>query len=492
MGGAFALALWLRLQLLNMMPFSDEGITYYFARRWTAAPTFLRDPAGVPTGLHPWWWFAERPGFYALMTPASWISFEAYRFFYALIASLLPLLAIALLRDRGASPWIAYAAGAVVAVHQQFLVWGAIVHMDTPMTVALAAAVLAANRQRHLLAGGFSLAAIWIKEYALVFVGMFLLIHLATEWRRTRKMPWPLLADRMAATYLVVLSLGVLPFLLASEMGIGLPGGPDIRYTELLFDRLFLIIYLAPLVVLGLVFPRTRAWSAFTLAFIGLLLLLHVGFDRAVREWYRVAPAFWSVVTSLLVIDEGRRRLAGRFHVAWQAAPALAATLILGLVTVQIAADDSPSKREWIVPVSHWEDWSLRESIRHEMGRDANLREALTWLPDGRLHAIFAPDMPYASRYYPLSERAEQVRFAESHHVALNFDLLRIWVTGIEESEVTLMLLRDTPPNHAIREVYRDCVRHENAEYVYIEGPSCPGRFEELKANLLAREKGSP
>jgi hypothetical protein len=213
----FVVAFGTRAEMLNSDYFSDEPMSFALSRHVFTPPEQVRDIDGVGTWHYPRSWYLERPGFYLLLTPAGLISFTAYRMEYILIAALLAPLGARLLRSYDVRPAFAYAAGLGVAIHPDFVQWGAITHMDTPMTVALAGGFLANRLGHHRWAAFLFMWAVWTKQTAMPFLLFVLFIELAIDAARTRRLPWPIRFDPRTSALFTGILLGFIPFLLAGR-----------------------------------------------------------------------------------------------------------------------------------------------------------------------------------------------------------------------------------------------------------------------------------
>lgn len=474
---AFAFAV--RWPLHDAHPYTAEAAHYVVARRlWLETPAganLYNDLQGDLSFL-----FWQRPLFSLLLAPGAWVSFGAYRALHIGVSSLVPVLAVALLRSLGVRPWLAWPVGAVLAVHPMIVPWGVLVLPDSLMATLVLAGLLAAHRGRPLATGALLLAACWTKEVAIVAVLPLLALSL---WRDPDGEPrrlWPVRLGRFPTALAATAILAFAPLLFSlSRPGALFPGWGRGGDGEVLLEALFLTVWLAPFALLALRFAASRrlalvslAWSAFFLAYYFLL-------GRAIEAWYTVLPG----TLSLMAAAAG---LSGAWA-AWGRPARLAvpvvALLLLAVLGLQVAAPETSGLKQAVVtPFSGRGQWSLAQATDYEDHREAGLHEALALLEptDRRLLTV---DVDWSFVAYPIQGRADVVYVQDSAGTLFWRLDLGILADGIEtRTDAVLVRKNDQAVNRAVREVYADCVTHDNPDYTLLRGGGCLGRADELQA----------
>jgi hypothetical protein len=487
----FLLGAGIRLQLVTADYFSDEPMSYALSRHGFTPPANVRDVDGVGTWHYPRSWFLERPGFYVGMMPAAWISFTAYRVEYILVAALLAPLGAALLRAAQVRPVFAYPVGLVVATHPLFVLWGTITHMDTPMTVCLAGGFLANLRARHRLAGGLFTLAVWTKETAMPFLVIVLLGQLALDAWRTRRVPWPLRLDGERSALAAGIVCGFIPFIVAQEMWFGLPGEHAVARTKDILDGAFLVLWILPLIVLGLVWTRTRMIAVWALALPAFYLVLHWLFDWNVREWYLIGSSFFSLVAVGATLDEAWTR-ARRLRPTFGAAPAAVGVAVMVLMAAMIVQPDGNDKRRVANPLTRWVAPSLEQTLAQQHVRDLPGRALLAALREAHPRHVLLIDVHYAFSMHPIPTFTDQVRVIHTFELHGDYNLTRTVVQAAESfANLTVMQKLESPQNQAFRRVYADCVVKDDPHFVFMDIRACPGRLDALYGQLAFTEAPS-
>lgn len=485
--GSYVLAAAVRLPLFNADHFSDEPISYYFSLLAAAPPENLHGIDGSPWPFYPSSWFFERPAFYILLAPGALTSFDAYRILFILLSSTLPPLAFVLVRQHGGPVLVASLAAATIALHPQFVTWGTIVHMDSLMTVLLAAALYFGPRRTPLAGGLLLLTAVWVKEVAIAFVAFLFAIELVRQWRRSRRLR-PLTLDRWSAALLAILVLGLMPFHIAQEMGFGIPGQTGAGQGPWLFDHLFLSIFLLPPILLGLRWRRTRETALWALSFPFLFLALHLVTGQVIREWYLVAPAFFSVVAASSSLSEFHRRANRRpSTMARWFAPAASALVLLAPV-LETTQGVGPDTALFLNPASRTVEPSLASELAFQSSRNPANHEVLERLDATTdLRLLVLVDVHYAFHYHPMPEYAHEVRVVYTSWLVGQDGVVDDTAAAVENAAVLTVVQTSTAgPNEAFRSVYADCKTFDNYWFVFIEGNACSGRVETLRTALYA------
>jgi hypothetical protein len=468
----FAAAAALRLWLAGSPLYGDEAAHYYIARHLGAPPANIYHADLLPSQL-----FAARPAFFLLLAPGAQLGFTGFRVEHALLSSLLPVLAWALLRQLGARPMAAGAAGAVLALHPWMAVWGSRVFPDSLMACFVLAGLLAHAKGRPLVAGLLLAAAVWTKEtgvVALAAVGAWSL------WKAVRSRAaglWPLRLDRACTAYLAAGLLAAAPLLFSlTVLGARMPGWATTPMAWADLDHALLSAWLLPPLLLGLLWPRTRTWSALGLAFPAFYLLYSAGLGRGVSIWYFVASSALAAVAAFLALDEGARRARQAAPAtAWRWAPAGTALLLLAPLALAGGAAAHVAAPAAGVPVASYRDLAPMANARDPV------REAARFVQGAQ--NVFVADAGWFYVLYPFSEATAHLGYAYTEF----HDDLASWTKAIEqEADWTVVEVHDLPFNAAIRDVYHDCVRHADEAYVVIEGRACAGRDAQLRAALAA------
>lgn len=491
-GILYAVAFLVRFYFFRAPPYGDEGIHYFIAKHWWVLPTNVDDVYNHVAAASYSPYFFQRPGFYVFMRPSAMISFEAFRFWHLVFAAMLPVAATLLLRTQRVRPLLAYGAGLLVVAAPPFVIWGSRVMTDSLMTLAAAMAVFFFVRKRPEWAAAATVGAAWIKETAVVLA---LLLLVASGWEDVRRRskglkPFPL--SRGTLWLMAAVPLCMAPAALSVHLGAALPGGPGVGYALRLLDQVTLTAWLFPIILAGLLWPRTRPWSALGLAFPLFFLGIHMMLHRSVEAWYLVPSAFFAVITTAVVLDafwNGQISWAGRR--AGRVAPVLAVGVAF-LFAVQLLAPVSAFKERVTHPVWGHADTPITDQYPFERKRNQDYLEALTHAQPGPGRTLFLVDVYLALALYPASEKTQFVRVGDTVVTAALGWEIAPWAAAIgSEANATLVEKRDSPLNAAVLEVYHDCVTYDEDRYVVLEGRSCAGRGPELEKSYEVRQNAT-
>ncbi len=472
LAAVFLLAWVARWAIAGSHPYTAEAAHYIVAKNlWTSSPSYYTLYNDLHGDLMPLFW--QRPFFSLALAPGAWISFEGYRVLHLTLASLLPVLAVALLVQMGTRRWLAWPVGLVLALHPLIVPWGTLVLPDSLMAVLSLAGLLAAHQGRPLLMGAFLLAACWTKEVAIVTV----LPLAAFAWWRdpdgTQNRLWPLQLGRFPTVLAAVLVLAFAPLLYSLSRGAGFPGWGVGGDGSLVLEKVFLVVWLAPLLLLGLASPVSRRLALLGVAWSGFFLAYRFVLGRAVEAWYVVLPA----TLVLMAVAAGLSQTWERLPAPRRLAVPLLAVAVAGLLAFQIAAPDAhPLKAPIVTPLSGTAQWSLEQAIAFEQVREDHLYEVLAMLTAADT-SLLTVDVDWSFVAYPLQGLVETVYMQDGALTTLwRFELGPL-VDGIENrTDATLVHKVPNAVNEAIRSVYQDCVIVDNPDYVLLRGAGCKGR----------------
>lgn len=475
----------LRWDLRGAQPYIAE--TWHFvvaAKLWASTfPSLVPADGGAPFDLS--WFFWQRPLLTLPFHPFAKHSFAAYRAAHVAVAALVPVLGAALLRTLGTGRLAAALAGFVLAVHPILLPWGVFVLPDSLVLALLLGALLAAHHGRPAVTAGLLWAATWVKEVA--FVTAVVLLALAC-WRDAdgrRAGLRPVRLGPFARWLLPVVPLAFLPLLVSMQVpGALFPGfraGGELAET---LERLFLLLWLAPVALLGLARPATRRLTLVALAWPAFFLLYHLSLDKAMEAWYYVLPASFTVLAAAAGLDglakaaPGSRAARPRRGVA-----GVAAALVLALVWVQVAVPDGDARNQQLVtPLTGRGQWDLEQVQAFERVRDAGLARLIAVPgPDERGHWI-AYDVEVSFLFYPLADQAMRIHTVGSTPAPLDEATMLGWQWAIENAtDATLVVANDAPGNVATRLAYAECSLTDGP-FVLIRARSCQGAGDDLWA----------
>lgn len=472
--------LWLaafsfRWDLRNVAPYIAETWHFHVARNlWSSDLPNVIDLAGHDLGLS--WFFWQRPMLTLPFWPLAQHSFAAYRAGHIALASAVPALAYALLRGLGVRRLPALAAAIVLCLHPLLLPWGTMFLPDSLLLLLLLGALLAAHQGRPALTFTLLWAASWVKEIA--FVATLSLLALAL-WRDADGRPAslrPLRLGPFARWLLPALPLAFLPLVVSLALPGGLfpgfRGGGDLRD---ILERVFLLLWLAPLALLGLVGERSRRFTLVALAWPAFFLAYHLVLDKFLEFWYYVVPATMTLLAATVAVDGWRPTRPGHRL----AVPV--GLVVLGLVMVQVfVPPEHPVNQAATTPLTGDGQWSLEHLVAFEHQRDAGLAPLLA-LPDADERAVWlVADFEVSFLYYPLADQADLV-YAVNSGPPLDATALAAWQDAVEHgSNVTLLVVRDDHPgNLATRLAYAECST-THWPFVLIRARQCQGAGDDL------------
>lgn len=477
---AISIAAWLaRAALMGSNPYTAEAAHFVLARDlWHPDVAFANLYNDGRGGLEPLFW--QRPFFSLLLAPGAMVSFAAYRMEHLLLAGLLPGLATALLLQLGTRRWMAWPVGLAFALHPLLVPWGTLALPDALMAVLCLGGLLAAHHGRPLATGLLLLAACWTKEVAIVTV---LPLAALAVWRDPEGTPsraWPVRLGRFPTALVATALLCFLPLLYSlSKPGATFPGWGVGGDGNIVLEKLFLLLWLAPLPLFALRFSASRrlalvslAWSAFFLAYRFVL-------GRTLEAWYYVLPATLVLMAAAAGLSEASKSGPRPQQVAAK----LVALAVAGLLAFQIVAPDhDPLKASLVTPLSGVSQWSLEQALAFERVRDDDFQAVVDALrPDDR--RLLTLDVDWSFSAHPLSGHASVLYTHDgAAQVGWRIDTAPL-ADGIENRTDAVVLHKvPNPVNEAVRAVYADCIVLENEGYALLRGAPCPGRAEALRA----------
>lgn len=479
----YAVAVGLRLSIRDAMPYTAEASHYFAARHlWHGSANIASIYPDVPHDDFSWF-FWQRPLLSLLYAPAAALGFGAYRVAHILVASSLAPLGFLLLRRLGTPATYAGSAAAVLALHPGLVPWTTLLLPDATVGVLVLVALHAAHSGRATTTALVLLAAAWVKETAFVAAGALLVVSVvrdAMAWRDVAQGNRPRLPRPGPFTWrlALVVPLAFLPLYVSLHLpGVAFPGFRLGGTWAETVERLFLLVWLAPVAMLGLVPKRVRGLAVCALAWPAFFLLYHEVTGKAVEAWYNVVPATMTVLAAAAGL--------GALHDRWAAARAVG-ILVLALVAVQVAVPmSSATNAALTTPFGRTGQWDLQETLAYEHARDADLREAVTYLhsvPGLANGTLVALDMDWSLVYYPLADLAARVDKDYTLDLHYTPDALRWWADGIA-NRTQAMILHDGPHefNQQLRTAYADC-SHTFGVYTVIRASECGGHEARLVA----------
>jgi hypothetical protein len=423
------------------------------------------------------WFFWQRPLLCLLYWPAAQSGFEAYRGAHVLVAASIPVLAAVLLRQLAVPKPHAYAAALVLAVHPVLVPWGVLVLPDTTVAAFVLAGLLAAHDGRPVATAAFLLAGAWVKEVAVVTTGALLLLALWREADGTRARIWPLRLGRFATALLPAAVLSVVPL----GVSLLLPGAavPGFRVGGELaqdLERLFLLVWLAPLPFIGLLSPRVRRLCLVALAWPAFFVAYHLATGKAIEVWYNVVPATMVLCAAAATLGDSGPAQA---RLRW--APAAASVAVALLLAMQVtAASGTEANRAFVTPLSHVGQWSLPEALAYEHVREDDLFTVLGAIPPGHDRVWTALNMDYSLVMHPLATRAGFVHKDFTPEWDMPDDAIRWWADAVEtRADATILVVGEDAMSQALVEAYAPCTARAGI-YASIVPDGCQGSADLL------------
>jgi hypothetical protein len=246
-------------------------------------------------------------------------------------------------------------------------------------------------------------------------------------------------------------------------------------------------------VVLGLFWQRTRRTALLGVAYPVFFLVYHAA-GRGVAISYYAASVTFGLIAAGFALDEAIRRAP---RLGTRRGVAVAGCVLLLVQAVNIVV---PLGVGWkpvlTAPMSRNADASLAQTYAGINAAEDELWAGLAFVDRPGWDDVFYVDSRWHDAYFPLPERSRSVRLGYTHYADQDVVYLDRIAPVIENmTDVTLMVKAGHPANAAIRYVYQDCLRFENAQVVVIEGPLCKGRvgaLHEAYENVRAgREPGT-
>lgn len=470
----FGLAAALRLALVDGPLFGDEAVHYAVARHWGADPANVHPPYRLNEAL---WW--QRPVFSLLLAPGAALGLPAYRIEHALVASLLPVLVLAVARKAGVRDLLAVPAAVATAVHPALVLWGSRAVPDAAMAVLALAGILAHQARRPLAAGALLLAAAWTKETgALVLLGL-LAWAVWTGRAAGAVRLWPLELDRPSTALVGAALLAPLPAAYAVlALGGRIAGWHAPLPPSGLPTLLASAWLLAPLLA-GLALRRSRPWSALALAGVGLAAAaMRAGL--AAEPSSVVLPVTLGVLASAIALDALLRSPRSAAPTARRAAQATSVALAACLVLVALVPPSHPAGA-LAAPGAPADSPALPQLPGRLRGDP--LAGALAALGPDEWSVVLLVDPEWYHVHHPFAARAGFVGWAYTTVALPPAD----WAHAVEGSTATVLQKVDRPLSHALRATYADCLLYEDARYAVFAGDGCAGRTGRLQSELTGR-----
>lgn len=480
----YLLAFSFRWELRGIQPYIAETWHYYTAAHlWHSSTNVIPVPGTRPLDLS--WFFWQRPFLALPFAPFAARSFAAYRAAHILVVSGVPPLAAWLLRSLGTGRVATVTAAAVLCVHPLLLPWGVMVLPDSLVLALLLAGLLAAQHGRPVVTAGFLWAATWVKEAA--FVTPLVLLALAC-WRDADGRPARLWRPRLgpfARWLLPVVALAFLPLVVSMQVPGALfpgfkPGGDAAEMVE----RMFLLVWLAPVALLGLMRPATRRFTLVALAWPAFFFAYHYALDKAMEFWYYVLPASFTLLAAAAGLDASRTAVPAPRR--W-AAPLLGIGLVALLGVQVLVPVEQPLNHQVTTPITHRGQWDLAHLRGFERQRDVVLAELVAEPGPDERGSWMALDVEVSFLYYPIADQARVVYALGTPTGDLDEAALAGWRWAVENAtDATILSVRDDlAANLATRLAYAEC-SDTRWPYVLIRADRCQGAGEDLWAQYQA------
>lgn len=479
-----------RLSIWQSPVYGDESYMFMTTRTLGGHFPNIHELAKPDSGSHLEGWFWERPMTHWPLWVGSQFGFEGWRLNHLLITSLTPVFACLILRDFGVRRLIAYPAAAIFVSHPFFVSYGTLVFHDGLGVVFVAAAFWNRIRGCHVWAAALFLCAAWVAEVYMFGLLFLLLWDLTRGLRDKTTSLWPLRLTKDQTAYAIAMVLAPVMLLYGLKKGAMFPGHGGPSGFLIMTERLFMIAWFAPVLVVGLLSPRTRLISAFGL-FFPVWYIFYYQSDLAVQIWWLLTPSFFATIGVAAVLDDWLSRTRKKDRPWRAAAPVAVAVALALLVGVQLyAPSDSELKGRVTNPLTGHREWNLQQAIDYHEVRDQDLVNMLAQLTPKDRAAVFLVDLGWFYQFYPFSEHGETVRYGYSAYHDWFMQEVRPWPIVVENmTQVTIIWKNDSTMGQALRNVYGECQRYENASYVIIDGPNCKGRSDRFLEEFARLEK---
>jgi hypothetical protein len=469
------LALAVRAAILDAHPYTAEAAHYAMARDlWHGVRNLdsLFDDV-VPDTFS--WFFWQRPLLCLLYWPGAQFGFTGFRVEHILVSSAVPVLAAVLLRQLGTRPSYAYGCAAVLCVHPVLVPWSVLVLPDSTVAALTLAGLLAAHAGRPVLTGALLLAGAWVKEVGFVTAAALFVLACWREADGTRARPWPLRLGPFATVLLPVTLLSFLPLYVSLHLPFGAMPGFRIGggFAQSL-ERLFLLLWLAPVAAFGLALPSVRRFALAAGAWPAFFIVFHVLTHKAVEIWYNVVPATMVACAAAATLSALPR--SGTAAQRW--APAALTVLVVTLLAVQVAVPQGAAlNRAAVTPLSHEGQWDLPQAMAEEHTRDDDLFAAIADVTPDHHKVWTALDMDYSLVMFPLAAQAGRMNKDFTPDGDVPDEALRWWAGAIERKADATFLAgpeHASDLNQALREAYAPCA-HAHGLYTVIQAQGCQG-----------------
>jgi hypothetical protein len=483
---AYALALAVRWTILDAEPYTAEAAHYAMARGlWRGVDNVgSLFPDVVPDDFS--WFFWQRPLLCLAFWPGAMLGgFTGFRVEHVLLSSAIPALSALLLRRLGTPPAWAYGCALALCLDPVLVPWNVLVLPDSLVALLTLGGLLAAHHGRPVACAALLLASCWVKEVGIVTVLALLVLSLWREADGRRAQVWPLRLGPFASSLLPAALLAFVPLVVSLQLPYGTaPGFRTAGDLDLALERLFLLLWLAPVAAMGVLLPATRRLALVALAWPAFFLLVNLATGKAIEAWYHVVPATM-VATAAAATLGALPRDSPRVALRW--APAALSVLLAGLLLVQVAVPhQEPLQRSAVTPLTGDGQWDLREALAYEAVRGDDLAAVIEAVPDGSRGTWTALDMDYSLIMHPLATSAGHVHKDFTSAGEVPEDLLRWWAHAIEQrADATFLAAAPdgsaTALNQAMRDAYEPCATSVGM-YTVILPERCQGYGDRLVA----------
>lgn len=477
----YLVAFALRWELRSAQPYTAEAFHFFVAANLWDSVTNVVGPDMVP--LDASWFFWQRPFLTLPFWPFAAHSFAAYRAAHIVLTATIPALGFWLLRSLGIRRPAASVAAFVLAVHPALLSWGVLFLPDSLVLALVLAALLAAHHGRPAGTAILLWCASWVKEIAFVTALSLLVLALWRDGDGRRAGLRPFHVGPFARWLAPVVPLAFLPLAVSVWVGGAFPGFRDGAFHREMYESLFLLIWLAPLPLAGLLHARTRRFTLVALAWPAFFLVYHYQRGKVLEAWYFVLPASFTLLAAAAALD-GLARVRGPVR---RAAPVLAVAIVAMLwVQVFVPAQDEHNQQV-ATPLTGRGQWDLEQVQAFELMRDDGLAELIQIPGEDERSVWVVADLEPSLLYYPISDQADLVHAFGMTPAPANQSVFRDWQWAVENAtDVTLVVVRDdVPGNVATRRAYEEC-SVTRSPFVLIQAKHCQGAGDDLWEQYLA------